>query len=106
MTKTGDSERTTIPAKERTAKDHAKAVGNGLLGVGEALLGVGIMAGTVALVVVSFGTALVGPGVGDLFAAGASLTADGAIVESALLMVINHNKHNLFPKWMKKREGN
>lgn len=57
MTKTGDSERTTIPAKERTAKDHAKAVGNGLLGVGEALLGVGIMAGTVALVVVSFGTA-------------------------------------------------
>ena len=37
MTKTGDSERTTIPAKERTAKDHAKAVGNGLLGVGEAL---------------------------------------------------------------------
>jgi cob(I)alamin adenosyltransferase len=33
MTKTGDSERTTIPAKERTAKDHAKAVGNGLLGV-------------------------------------------------------------------------
>lgn len=78
MTKTGNSERTTIPAKERTAKDHAKAVGNGLLGVGEALLGVGIMAGTVALVVVSFGTALVGPGVGDLFAAGASLTADGA----------------------------
>jgi len=77
MTKTGDSERTTIPAKERTAKDHAKAVGNGLLGVGEALLGVGIMAGTVALVVVSFGTALLGPGVGDLFAAGASLTADG-----------------------------
>jgi hypothetical protein len=29
MTKTGNSERTTIPAKERTAKDHAKAVGNG-----------------------------------------------------------------------------
>lgn len=105
MTKTGNSERTTIPAKERTAKDHAKAVGNGLLGVGEALLGVGIMAGTVALVVVSFGTALVGPGVGDLLQLDLLLQPT-VLVESALLMVINHNKHNLFPKWMKKREGN
>ena len=43
MAKTGNSERTTIPAKERTAKDHAKALGNGLLGVGEALLGVGVI---------------------------------------------------------------
>ena len=58
MTKTGNSERTTIHAKERTAKDHAKAVGNGLLGVGEALLGVGIMVGTVAIIGVSGGTAL------------------------------------------------
>ena len=74
MTKTGNSERTTIPAKERTAKDHAKAVGNGLLGVGEALLEL--------------------------------LLQPTVLVESALLMVINHNKHNLFPKWMKKREGN
>ncbi|WPX98586.1 hypothetical protein Megpolyxen_00421 [Candidatus Megaera polyxenophila] len=29
MAKTGNTERTTIPEKERTAKDHAKAVGNG-----------------------------------------------------------------------------
>lgn len=79
MAKTGNSERTTIPAKERTAKDHAKAVGNGLLGVGEALLGVGVMVGTVAIIGVSCGSALfMGPGIGDLFAAGATLTADGA----------------------------
>ena len=79
MAKTGNSEKTTVSKGERTAKDHAKAVGNGLLGVGEALLGVGIMLGTVALVGVSGGSALLmGSGVADLFAAGFSLTADGA----------------------------
>ena len=79
MAKTGNSEKATVSKGERTAKDHAKAVGNGLLGVGEALLGVGIMLGTVALVGVSGGTALLmGSGVADLFAAGFSLTADGA----------------------------
>lgn len=41
MAKTGNSEKATVSKGERTAKDHAKAVGNGLLGVGEALLGVG-----------------------------------------------------------------
>jgi CBS-domain-containing membrane protein len=72
--------------------------------VGEALLGVGIMAGTVALVVVSFGTAFLGPGVGFLQLE--LLLQPTVLIELALLMVINHNKHNLFPKWMKKREGN
>jgi hypothetical protein len=79
MAKTGNTERTTIPEKERTAKDHAKAVGNGLLGLGEAALGVGIMVGTIAIVGFSAGSALfMGRGVADLFSAGASFAADGA----------------------------
>ena len=78
MAKTGNSEKTTIPAKERTAKDHAKAVGNGLLGVGEALLGVGVMVGTVAIIGVSGGLALNGSGVTDLFKVGFSFIGDGA----------------------------
>jgi hypothetical protein len=79
MAKTGNTERTTIPEKERTAKDHAKAVGNGLLGLGEAVLGVGIMVGTIAIVGFSAGSALfMGRGVADLFSAGASFAADGA----------------------------
>ena len=39
MAKTGNSEKATVSKGERTAKDHAKAVGNGFLGAGEALLG-------------------------------------------------------------------
>ncbi len=78
MAKTGDSERTTIPAKERTAKDHAKAVGNGLLGVGETLFGVSVLVGTVALIGVSGGFALNGSGVTDLFKVGFSFIGDGA----------------------------
>ena len=77
MDKTGNSEKTTVPTTQRTAKDHAKAAGNGLLGVGEALLGVGVVVGTVAIIGVSGGTALL-YGVGELFRAGFSLAADGA----------------------------
>jgi hypothetical protein len=78
MAKTGNSEKTTIPAKERTAKDHAKAVGNGLLGVGETLFGVSVLVGTVALIGVSGGFALSGSGVTDLFKVGFSFIGDGA----------------------------
>jgi hypothetical protein len=76
MTKTGNSEKTTVPTKQRTAKDHAKAVGNGLLGVGEALFGVSVLVGTVALIGVSGGFALSGSG--ELFKAGFSFIGDGA----------------------------
>ena len=78
MAKMGNTERTTIPEKERTAKDHAKAVGNGLLGVGETLFGVSVLVGTVALIGVSGGFALNGSGVTDLFKVGFSFIGDGA----------------------------
>ena len=78
MAKTGNSEKATVSKGERTAKDHAKAVGNGLLGVGEALFGVSVLVGTVALIGVSGGFALNGSGVTDLFKVGFSFIGDGA----------------------------